>query len=129
MIFTHPELIITGRPDTLWRVFVVVVVVVAVAVKGAPNKRGGVLVLRSPPSSLPGSPSTGPRSRSVETHCPLSDSVLTADVGDRRVSQGDRMDDRKEGWRNVGGGEGGEAGPADVAGSRATREGIFLPNL
>lgn len=81
--------------------------------------------------ALPGSPSTGPRPRprSVETHCPFSNSVLTADVGDRRVSQGDRMGDRKGGWRDVGGGEGGEAGPADVAESRATRADIFLPNL
>ena len=82
--------------------------------KGAP-KLGGFL--RSLPGLLPGSPD----SRSVGTHCLVSDSVLITDVGDRRASQGDGMDDRNE--RDVGGGE---AGPAVVAASRA---GIFLSNL
>jgi hypothetical protein len=111
VIFTHTELIINGRPDTLWRVFVFVAAG-GLCKKGAPNKN------RSLPSSpslpaLSGSGSGSPGS------CPFSDSVnsvLMADVGDRRVSQGDRMDDRNEDWRNVGGGE---AGPAVVAASRA----------
>ena len=47
--------------------------------------------------------------------------MLITDVGDRRVSQADGMDDRNEEWRSVGGGE---AEPAVVAASRA---GIFLP--
>jgi len=109
VISTHTELIINGRPDTLWWVFVVAG---GLCKNGAPN-------IRSPPSpSLPGG---SPGSRPVETVCPFSDSVLIADVGDRRASQGDRIDDRNEGWRNVGGGE---AGPAVVAASRASRADI-----
>ena len=46
--------------------------------------------------------------------------MFITDVGDRRASQGDGMDDRNEVWRNV---SGGEAEPAVVAASRA---GIFL---
>lgn len=109
MIFTHTELIINGRPEKLWRVFVAAG---GLCQKGA-SKLGGFL--RSLPGLLLGSPD----SRSVGTRCPVSDSVLITDVGDRRASQGD---DRNEEWRDVGGGE---AGPAVVAASRA---GIFLPN-
>ena len=110
MIFTHTELIISGRPEKLWRAFVTAG---GLCQKDAPELGG---FLRSLPGLLPGSPD----SRSVETHCPVSDSVLITDVGDRRASQGD---DRNEEWRDVGGGE---AGPAVMAASRA---GISLPNL
>ena len=113
VIFTHIE-VIKARPGTLWQLFVAAGgLFKSTKGEGAP-KLG---VLRSRPGTC-----------SVEIRRLFSGSVLIVGIGDRRVSQGDGMDNNNEERRNVGGGE--TAAAEIVRGLVVvSRAGIFLPNL